>query len=209
MLSKTYLMPLLLCGHTSITATAWANHQAKWRTDISSEHMLINRQIMDDTVYSAQRGFTLIELVIVIIITTILAAVVIGLWPGQVANVGAQAELLASDIRYTQMLSMTKGERYRLVITTASNSYQILNSAGAVVAVPSRGATVTLASGITFYSISLPNNLIAFDTTGAPYTDAASPGTALSSLASIALTNGNHIQDRTITISPETGRVTS
>ena len=114
-----------------------------------------------------------------------------------------------NDIRYTQQLSMTRGERYRLVITPATNAYKILNSAGTAITMPTGNATVTLKSGITFGALTyLPNNLIVFDCQGIPYTNtvASHGGTLLGNTATIPLTAGS--LTKTVSISPETGRVT-
>lgn len=146
-------------------------------------------------------GFTIIELVIIIAIMAILAAVAIAKWPGKAINLSAQAHALVSDIRYTQNLSMTKGTRYKLV-KISSSSYQISNLPGTIVV-----TTVTLGSGISLGSFTnLPNNLLAFNGKGEPYIDATTPGTPLAVTASIDITASGHT--KTISISPETGRVT-
>jgi prepilin-type N-terminal cleavage/methylation domain-containing protein len=150
-------------------------------------------------------GFTLLELVIVILVMSILARVIFIKWPGTTINLGAQTEQLANDIRYTQALAMTHGQRYYL--SKASNTtYQIKNNAGTAILFPQGNTTTTLNSSITFGTLTnLPNNLIAFDGKGIPYTDSASPGTALAVSATIPLTAGG--QTTTIVISPETGRI--
>lgn len=153
-----------------------------------------------------QSGFTLLELVIVIIVLSIISTVVLFNWPGMTVNVGGQAQQLANDIRYTQALAMSKGQRYYL-IKQSSTTYQIKSTSGSTVLLALGNTTMTLNSGITFGSFTnLPNNLIAFDGKGAPYTDTGSPGTALSSTATMALVSGSNT--KTISISPETGRVT-
>ncbi len=53
-------------------------------------------------------GFTLIELVVIIMIISVLAVFVTANWPGLTLNLGAQTEQLAVDLRYTQSLSMTQ-----------------------------------------------------------------------------------------------------
>jgi prepilin-type N-terminal cleavage/methylation domain-containing protein len=151
-------------------------------------------------------GFTLIELIIVIVIIAILAVIPFFNWPSTSLNLDGQAQQLANDIRYTQSLSMTKAQRYRLVITTGSSSYQILNSAGTAVRFASGNTTVTLASGISFGTLTnLPNSLIVFDGDGIPYTTTGSPGTALSANASIPLQAGGNT--KTVVIVPLTGKV--
>ena len=151
------------------------------------------------------KGFTLIELVMVLILISILAVFASINWPGRSINLAAQAEQLVNDIRYAQTLGMTKGQRYRWVKTSAT-SYQITNNSGTAIIMPSGGTTITLGTGISFGTlINLPNNLIAFDGQGIPYIDTATPGTALAANASIPLTADG--QTKTIVVSPQTGRV--
>jgi type II secretory pathway pseudopilin PulG len=151
------------------------------------------------------RGFTLIDLTITILIIGIIATLLSLNWPSFTVNLTAQAELLADDLRYTQSLSMARGERFRLV-KLSSNTYQITNSTGTVVAMPYGKTTATFGRGISFGAITnLPNNLIAFNSKGIPYIDTASPGTLLSATATITLTGGG--LNQIVAIYPNTGRV--
>ena len=152
-----------------------------------------------------QKGFTLLELVITIIILGALAVFTFSSWTGSTINLGGQTQQLANDIRYAQSLAMTKGQRYRW-IKTSSNTYQIQNSSGTAITLATGSTTVTLNSGISFGALSnLPNSLVNFDGAGVPYTDTGSPGTALSSTASIPLTSGS--DTTTVTVTSSTGRV--
>jgi Tfp pilus assembly protein FimT len=151
-------------------------------------------------------GFTFLELIIVIIVMGVIAINVFNTWPATPINLAAEVNQLADDIRYTQSLAMTKNQRYRLVITS-STQYAIQNSSGTPIVLALGNTTMTLPSGSTFGTLTgLPNNLVNFDSLGSPYTDTATPGTALAVTASIPITaNG---QTRTVTIAPGTGRVT-
>ncbi len=150
-----------------------------------------------------QQGFTLLEMVIVIIVISLLAVGTYLQWPSVTVNLGAEANQLASDIRFTQALSMTHGQRYRLVIT-GTNTYQITNASGAAVTQAMGNTTYTLNSGITFGTLTnLPNNLIAFGGQGTPYVDTAN--TVLSATATIPLTASG--QTKTLSISANTGNV--
>ena len=135
-------------------------------------------------------GFTLIEIAITLIVIGILATVITINLPRSTVNLNTQAELLANNIRYTQNLAMTKGERYRFKISTQTNSYSINNS------------TIYLDKQTSFGSVT--NNLIIFNSNGIPYIDTKTP---LKETATIALTAAD---GRTviITIYPETGSVT-
>mgnify|MGYP000117591752 CR=1 FL=1 len=144
------------------------------------------------------RAFTLVEMVMVIVVIAIIAAVVIPLWPGKGMELSAQTSRLATDIRYTQHLATTRGLRYQL-LRVNSTSYQIQSIEGT----PQVIETVTLSPGLTLNAFT--NNLIAFGTNGAPYTTATIPGTALSSVLTIQLTDGSNTES--ITVTPETGMV--
>lgn len=152
------------------------------------------------------KGFTLFEVVMVVLIMSVLAVVTFVRWPGYSLNVGAQAQQLASDIRYTQALSMSTGQRYYLQITTGSRLYQIKNEAGTAITLPNGANSVTLGTGISFGTLTnLPSSLIAFDGVGTPYVTTGSPGTALSATATIPLVSSSLTQ--TVSISAGTGRV--
>ncbi|HEV2614610.1 MAG TPA: GspH/FimT family pseudopilin [Gammaproteobacteria bacterium] len=151
-------------------------------------------------------AFTLIELIVVIIIAAILAAIAVSRWPGTEINLNAQAQQLASDIRYTQTLAMSRAQDYRLNLT--ATTYSITTTGGAAINNPVTGnASVALGSGITITlsPTNLPSNLIAFNSLGVPYTNSGAT-TTLNSAAVITLTSGANT--KTITIQPQTGRVT-
>lgn len=149
------------------------------------------------------QGFTLIELIMVIMIASILAVVALTQWQGPALNVYGQAEQVANDIRYAQALSMTKGQRFYFV-EVSSTTYQIKNLAGTAITFASGSTTATLNNGITFGSFTnLPSSLVTFDGTGIPYINTSTPGTALSSAASIPLTSSG--KTNTVIIAPTTG----
>ncbi len=150
-------------------------------------------------------GFTIIELIAIVMIISILAVLTVFSWQGTTINLEAQAQQIANDIRYAQSLAMTKGVRYRWV-RASSTTYQIVNSSGTPITFARGNTTITLNSGITFGAFTnLPNNLVAFNGKGIPYTDTGSPGTALAAAATIPITQSSETES--IVISPGTGRV--
>jgi prepilin-type N-terminal cleavage/methylation domain-containing protein len=160
---------------------------------------------MNKPYFKSMLGFTLIELVLVIMVIGVLAVRISLNISNASINVGAQAQQLASDIRYTQSLSLASGQRYYL-IKQSSTTYQIKKADGSAIPMAGGSTTVTLNTGITFGTLTnLPNNLIVFNGAGTPYTDTTLPGTTLSASATIPLTGGG--QTVTITIYPITGRV--
>jgi MSHA pilin protein MshC len=159
------------------------------------------------------KGFTLVELVVVIIVISVLAIVVNIQWPGTSLNLGAQTEQLASDLRYTQALAMTQGQRYCLKI--AGSTYQIINSATNTAIILAFGnSSVTLGNSITFGAIvPASTSMFVFGGSGIPYYSTSSTCTTANALAATALSSNASIQltaagqTVTILISPETGRV--
>ncbi|MDH5633386.1 MAG: prepilin-type N-terminal cleavage/methylation domain-containing protein [Gammaproteobacteria bacterium] len=148
------------------------------------------------------RGFSIVELVLVIVIVSILAAGAGLLWPGSTMNLDAQARQLVSDIRYTQLLAMMRGERFRVEFSL--NSYRITDRTGAtVVANPKTGvAPVPLPPGMT---LAPDNPFIVYGGKGEPYVDSNVPGTPLAVVSVLTLTHGS--ESRQVAIAPETGRV--
>ena len=155
---------------------------------------------------TAEFGFTLVELVAIIVLVGLLAFTAIPRMPGPSLGVDAQAEQLAADIRYTQSLAMTRGDRYRINLTAAS--YQITDSTGTNPEIhPGTSSTNPVlldAVSLSGYNPPLTSNYVAFDGRGIPYT-VYNATTAMTSSASITLTGGG--ATRVVVISPETGRV--
>ncbi len=148
-------------------------------------------------------GFTLLELTFVMMVIAIISVIVIPSWTATSLSLEMEAKRVLNDIRYVQMLSMNSGQRYRWVRVSAS-VYQIVNESGTAMIMPSGATQVTMTSGVTIGTLTnLPNNLIAFDSQGIPYTTSTYPGTALAATASIPLTAGG--VTRTIQITAQTG----
>lgn len=149
------------------------------------------------------QGFTLIELIMVMVILGVVATVTAMRMPGAGINVSAQAEQLASDIRYTQSLAMGRGQRFR--INFAAGSYQITDMAGVAQVHPGTGQTAAISLGSTVlsgYNPPFTNSYLAFDSLGVPYTD---PTTTQAGLAILTLTGGGEAY--TLRVVPQTGRV--
>lgn len=148
-------------------------------------------------------GYTLVELILVISIVGVIMVSVMPRWQGTATNVGYESQRLLNDIRYAQALSIMTGQRYRWVKTSV-NSYQIQNSSGTPITLPLGGTTMNFSSGVIFGTLTnLPNNLLAFDSVGVPYTSASTPGTALASTASIPISASGQLF--TVQITPQTG----
>jgi MSHA pilin protein MshC len=146
-------------------------------------------------------GFSLVELVIVILLIGILAAAVFPRFSSPPITVGAQADQMAADMRYVQSLSMSRGVRYCLYWGSSNSAYEIRNNnCTTAVTHPGSSSTTTALSNVTFTASGFSVAYLEFDTKGRPTTI-----TSLASGASLALVRES--ESRVITVSGETGRV--
>lgn len=153
-----------------------------------------------------KNGFTLVELVVIILLVGALAFIAVPRYLNKGAiDVSAMAEQLANDIRYTQSLAMTSGQRNRINLT--ATTYQITTSSGGPVVHPVTGSAgpITLNNVTLSVNPALANSYIGFDSKGIPYTDMPA-NTALAATTTITLTAGGNT--RNVVVSPQTGRVT-
>lgn len=150
------------------------------------------------------RGFSLIELVTVLVLVAILAVFAAPrLFTIQTITLPAVAAQLMANIRYTQSLSMSQGQRYRINFT--ATTYQISDMAGTPIVQPVTASTAPISvapATLTGFNPPLTNSYLAFDTRGVPFTSAT---TALASIATITLTSGSEVSN--VIVAPETGRV--
>ncbi len=160
-----------------------------------------------------QTGFTLLELVIVMMLVSILAISVLVNLPTKAIDLRASAEQISAAIRYAQSLSMTKGARYRVNFATVCpvggiNSCYWVSNLDDSTKIPepaTEATTIQLETAVTLVS---SNSFVVFDGRGIPYATSTMPGTALSSNATITLT-ASGAPAQTVVITPETGLVTA
>lgn len=163
-------------------------------------------------------GFTLIEIIIVVVILGIAALLAIPMM-GTAANIQVKsaANMIAADLEYARSMAITTQQRHSVVFNSATESYEVHNSLGAVIAHPVKTGSIL--------SVSFPGNsdlsrvviesavfdddtdgAVTFDYLGSPYkgltTDAAS------SLVSGIITLKADTFSMTVEIEPVTGYIT-
>lgn len=126
-----------------------------------------------------QRGFTLVELVMIIIITSILAAYAVNRFGSAGGATGStEAAHFARDLRHAQMLAITL--RRQLCVNAAGSTYSVRDTAGSpptcngsAMTDPSTGRafSVTLENGASFTTV--PGTVLRFDSLGRPSTGTA------------------------------------
>jgi MSHA pilin protein MshC len=117
---------------------------------------------MDRALARQQSGFTLIELVTVLILLGILAGTLYSRGAPSTATLNAQADQLARTLRHTQSLSLAQGRSLTLDVQSAT-SY-IISDGGATITDPQGIVqTHTLVNGVT-----LAGGDLDFDSLGRP-----------------------------------------
>ena len=110
------------------------------------------------------RGFTLIEVVAVLVLLGIVAAVAVARFAGNNAAAVAEAEILKSHLRYAQLRAM--GDIYPWTVTVGGGSYALSTtnpSIGTPTLPGESGATHSYADGVTASGGTFP-----FDWRGQP-----------------------------------------
>ena len=162
-----------------------------------------------------ERGFTLTELIVVLVLAGIILAIVLPRFSQNTIELTGQAEQVARDVRYAQTLSMTRGaalgSQGRYCIFFTATGYQLRNNANsyatpctAAVAHPATGSTaaIVLAGSTAVSPANLTGAYIEFDTKGQP-TNFTAP--ASNATITLTATGGS----RTVVVNPVTGKATA
>lgn len=159
-----------------------------------------------------QRGFTLIELVVIILITAIIAFVMIPRSDLTGNRAASAARKLLSDIRYAQQLANTTQSRSGVAFAAGSYTVFTNNSSGTPATDPLKGGNYVVNmtgdfAGVTLTMNNIDNNIVRFDSLGVPYEDTDGAQNTLDGNETIDVKVGATVV-KTITIVPSTGQVT-
>ena len=160
---------------------------------------------------SVDRGFTLVELVVVLLLIAILGFVALPRLSQNTLELSSQTEQVAADIRYAQTLSMTRGaalgSQGRYCIFFTATGYQYRNNGNSYatpctvpVNHPATGSSAAIVlAGTAVSTANLTGNYLEFDTKGQPSSLAAPASDATITLTA---TGG----PRSVLVSPVTGK---
>lgn len=152
-----------------------------------------------------EKGFTLIELILVIIIASILAALVMQPKMNKdIVGLDTQVQRLLGDVRYVQALSLYSNQCYRLDFSHSSY-YQILDSTGNPISyAPVGGVLITLDSG-TMLTTNNSNRYLIFDGLGVPYASATANGSGVVLIGNYRIRLANASGNKSVRVRWETG----
>jgi prepilin-type N-terminal cleavage/methylation domain-containing protein len=151
-------------------------------------------------VWRLSAGFTLVEMVVVMLLAAILVAVTATRWDATDATAPSQADLLARNIRHMQMLAMSWGQS--LSLTAAGSSYSVACVTTGV-APCNVSPVIDPASGQAF-SVTLSNGV----TIGAASTTIDSMGRPVPVTTSTTYTLNAGASTWTVSVAPLTGFTT-
>jgi MSHA pilin protein MshC len=138
-------------------------------------------------------GFTLIEIITVLLVISIVSAVIVNRLMDTSVELIAQTDVIKTHLRYAQSRAMSSNVKWGIVFQGSTYSLFKNENTGDTVFLPGENSkTLNLPSGINFTSI------VAFDSWGKPYNDAggssAHPGGQVGNLAIIITKNTGFIE---------------
>lgn len=172
-------------------------------------------ELSEQNVIRRACGFTLIEVIVVVVILAIVALMAVPMFSSAAdIQLKAAANMIAADLEYAKSMAISRQQRYSVVFSSTTDSYEVQDSAGDVIPHPINPGDLAIA----FPSDSRLNQVeivsadfdpgsaetITFDYLGSPYSGSP-PGTPLIS-GTITLQADSFTM--TIIIEPITGYVT-
>jgi len=148
---------------------------------------------------TASHGFTLIEVITVLLIIGILSAVIFSRGTTLNDDAAARASELRAQLRYLQLMAMKNGSTY-LVLQSQSGGYWAYNSANSTKRLPLPGESATTVS-LADKDMTMDDFIISFDRFGIPYS--GNPQVKLAANATIQMSVDG--QNATLIVVPETG----
>jgi len=131
-------------------------------------------------------GFTLIEIITVLLIIGILSAVIVSRGTTLNNDLAARTSELRSQLRYLQLMAMKNSTTY-LVLRSESGKYWAYNSADSNKRLPLPGESTTTVTLVDKdKTMTMADFIISFDAFGIPYT--GDPQVKLAANANIAMT---------------------
>ncbi|MFA5928106.1 MAG: prepilin-type N-terminal cleavage/methylation domain-containing protein [Candidatus Margulisiibacteriota bacterium] len=158
------------------------------------------------------RGFTMIELVVVVVVLAILAAVGLSRMPVQSRmKLTSCRDRMMRDIRFAQTSAVTQQDNYGVIFDVALDTYSVYQGAGNYANVITNPATGTpydvdltaSFTGIDLLSTDLAGTFVEFDGQGVPHES----GAELASQKNIILKDSALGDTATISITQMTGMV--
>ena len=147
-------------------------------------------------------GFTIIEIVAVLIVMSIITAFAVGRVADNKPELIAQKEVLKVHLRYAQSRAMNSNDNYG--IETDGNTYRLFRVSNAnIIRFPGEKLDyIDLAALGLSLSMTTPlGNVVFFDSRGIPYTD----NSGILQVGDRTLTLSSGTDNESITITPNTG----
>jgi prepilin-type N-terminal cleavage/methylation domain-containing protein len=165
-----------------------------------------------NTVQTVRRGFTMIEMVVVLVILAIAAAIVVPMASSAgTTQLRAAVNIVAADLEYAKSMAISRGQRYAVVFDPATETYRIADESGTTIAHPVKQGfpySVDFRADSRLGSVDIVTasfdgaTAVSFDYLGSPYSGTG-PGATPMNSGVITLRAGGTM--RTVSVEPVTG----